>query len=135
MEYIASIGLTETDVRWIIFGVLLLGFLTIMMPLFLVLAHRNFKSEVQTPNGKEIITSFFQIPYMNWYLIHWCIAVIALLVITALGIDGVLDKATIAALLGSLLGYTLGSTATHAAVSAQSQNKTATNDNTPRSSR
>lgn len=124
MEYFATSSLNNADIKWIIIGLLVLGLLTVLMPLFLALTHKGFKSEIQTADGKkETITSFFQIPYATWYLIHWCVAIIALLVIVALGIDGILDKATIAALLGSLLGYTLGATATHAAVAAQDQKK------------
>ena len=129
MEYFATSSLSNADIKWIIIGLFILGLIaTVSMPLILAVAHHGFKSKIQTSVGEEEITSFFQIPYATWYLIHWGISIIALLAIVALGIDGVLDKATIAALLGSLLGYTLGSTASHAAAAAQNQRNTGCNN-------
>ena len=121
-QTLSTSPLTNSDIHWIILGLFLLGLFVIMQPVILALLHKNFKSTIQTPSGEEKIDSFFQIPYITYFLSHYGISSLALIAITALGIDHVLGTSTIAALLGSLLGYMLGSsTASHATALATKQ--------------
>jgi len=57
--------------------------------------------------GKPI-NNFFQIPYITWYLLHSSIAMIGITAVVILGLDNIIDKGTVAALLGSLFGYIFG---------------------------
>ena len=99
----------------IISGLLILGLLVILQPFILSRCHNKFESTIPSSNGPIKITSFFQIPYITWFLSHMGIASLVVLGIIGLAVDHVLTASTVAALLGSLLGYMLGSTNSHLA--------------------
>lgn len=99
----------------IISGLLILGLVVILQPFILSRAHKKFESNIPSSNGPIKITSFFQIPYITWFLSHMGIGSLVVLGIIGLAIDHVLTASTVAALLGSLLGYMLGSTNSHLA--------------------
>lgn len=107
--------LSHDQIDWIIGGLLFLGLVVIIQPLLLTILHSKFHAEVDTPNGQLEIRSFFQIPYVTWFLIHHGIAILAILAIVGLGISGVINSATVSGLLGGLFGYVLGSASGHAA--------------------
>lgn len=52
--------------------------------------------------------SFFEIPFITWYLLHFGVAIVGILAVVLLAADSVLDKAGAGTLLGSLFGYVLG---------------------------
>lgn len=110
--------LTHDQIDWIIVGLLFLGLVVILQPVLLTLLHRKFHAEIETSNGKIEITSFFQIPFITWFLIHHGIAILAILAIVGLGVTGVINSATVSGLLGGLFGYVLGSASGHAASAA-----------------
>ena len=99
----------------IISGLLILGLIVILQPFMLSRGHNKFESTIPSSNGPIKITSFFQIPYITWFLSHMGIGALVVLGIIGLAIDHVLTASTVAALLGSLLGYMLGSTNSHLA--------------------
>ncbi len=99
----------------IICGLLILGLVVILQPFILSKGHKKFESNIPSSNGPIKITSFFQIPYITWFLSHMGISSLVVLAIIGLAIDHVLTASTVAALLGSLLGYMLGSTNSHLA--------------------
>lgn len=107
----ASTGavLTADTTLWIVWALLILIALVVVTQLFLSL---TFRPTEDTPAGGTTpvkITNLLQVPYVTWYLLHYTIAAVAILVIAVLGILNVIDKGVISALLGSLLGYVLGS--------------------------
>lgn len=80
---------------WFLF---VLAALVIVMPVLLALLSGGGRS-------------FFNVPYITWYLLHYTVAALGLTAVVTLGLTGTLDKEGIAALLGSLFGYVLGSVA------------------------
>jgi uncharacterized iron-regulated membrane protein len=55
------------------------------------------------------IESFFEIPYITWYLLHYYVAVAGVIVVAILALTGSITSTTVAALLSGLFGYVLGS--------------------------
>lgn len=80
------------------------------MPLLLAWSY-NSRQGKNVPEAGEAPPSFFEIPYITWFLVHYGIAALAIVAIVFLGVDSVIDKGTVSALLGSLFGYVLGSSA------------------------
>lgn len=105
--------LGNSEIIWIAVGIGVIALLIVLQPW--LLARTYHARRAQPPAGtsptQETPASFFQIPYITWFLIHHGIAALALLAIVFLGIDNVIDKGTVSALIGSLLGYALGSAA------------------------
>jgi hypothetical protein len=67
-------------------------------------------------------TGFFEIPYITWFLLHFCFGGLALIAIVALGLSHLFDAAVVSTLLASLFGYVLGTaSAQRAQTSARSQ--------------
>ena len=100
--------LTQHDVNMIIIYLVVLALVVVLQPLILSLTFRKRKETAagQTPQPAG---SFFEIPFITWFLVHYGIAALAVIAIVILGLDGVIDQSTVAALLGSLFGYVLGS--------------------------
>jgi hypothetical protein len=65
--------------------------------------------------------SFFQVPYITWYLLHYFVAVIGVSVVAILALLGSINSTTVAALLSGLFGYVLGSTSRGAGQQQQGQ--------------
>ena len=53
-------------------------------------------------------SQFFSIPYITWFLLHYTIAALGIVMIAFLGFVRIIDTAAIGTLLGSLFGYVLG---------------------------
>lgn len=87
-------------------GLLFLAAAVVMVPVVLAWVSRKAPDPSDSA-GKRMI-GFFQIPYMTWFLLHLVIASIGIIAVVILGIDNIIDKGTVAALLGSLFGYVLG---------------------------
>lgn len=103
----SGLVLSSYGTALVILGLGALAFLVLIQPaLLLWLYHRAVK---QGPDSKK--PSFFEVPFITWFLVHYGIAALAVLAIVALGVDNVIDKGTVSALLGSLFGYVLGSSA------------------------
>ena len=51
---------------------------------------------------------FFSYPYITWYLLHYTIAGLGIIMIVFLGFVRIIDTTAIGALLGGLFGYVLG---------------------------
>jgi len=99
--------LSQHDVNVVIIILVVVAFIIVIQPLILSATFRKQgKTEAEVKNGAQ---SFFEIPYITWFLVHYGIAALAVIAIVILGLDNVIDKSTVAALLGSLFGYVLGS--------------------------
>jgi hypothetical protein len=100
--------LSERHVFLVALGLGILTAVLVLLPLFLAWSYRP-KGDVV--GRKKVFSSFFEIPFITWFIVHYGIAAIAIFAIVLLGIDDVIDKGTVSALLGSLFGYVLGSSA------------------------
>ena len=105
--------LSSSQIIWVAFGIGVIGLLIVLQPWLLARTYhaRRTPPAAGTSPSQEAPSSFFQIPYITWFLIHHGIAALALLAIVFLGVDNVIDKGTVSALIGSLLGYAIGSAA------------------------
>lgn len=101
--------LSQTDVYDIVKYLVLVALVIVILPLLLSLLVRTRGK--QSPDITLPSPTFFEIPYITWFLVHYGISALAVIAILILGLDGVIDKGTVSALLGSLFGYVLGSTA------------------------
>lgn len=106
--------LSGQHVLWVAIGIGVIALVAVLMPVILAWCDRTRIKHLAgaTPAGvPPALTSFFELPYITWFLVHYLIPVLAILAIVLLGIDGIIDKGTVSALLGSLFGYVLGSSA------------------------
>ena len=100
--------LSERHVFLVALGLGVLTACLILLPLLLAWSYRPKRR----PDGpRKTFSSFFEIPFITWFIVHYGIATMAIFAIVLLGIDDVIDKGTVSALLGSLFGYVLGSSA------------------------
>ncbi len=114
--------LGESRIIWIALGIGLIALVVVLQPWLLARSYHARRSHPADAAGQtQDPGSFFQIPFITWFLIHHGIAALALLAIVFLGIDNVIDKGTVSALIGSLLGYALGSAANSSRAPASSQ--------------
>lgn len=97
----AVLVLNKTDVFIVILCLVGVALFLVLQPLILSRGSIFKKS--------ENTLRFFEIPFITWFLIHYGLAALAVIAIVILALDGVIDKSTVAALLGSLFGYVLGS--------------------------
>lgn len=88
-------------------GLGLLALVIVLMPALLALIYAWKRPRDAGPG----VGGFFEVPYITWFLVHYGIAALAIIAIVFLGVDNVIDKGTVSALLGSLFGYVLGSAA------------------------
>lgn len=123
--------LSSGQVTVVIAGLLILGFLIVVQPFAIAVLHRKFKSDISTAAGVEELRSFFQIPYVMWFLIHHGVTMLAILAIVGLGIAGTINPATVAGLLGGLFGYVLGSATGHATATTLTARPAGTQTETP----
>lgn len=100
--------LSQHDVDMIITYLVILALVVVLQPLVLSLTFSKRKGLADKPVTGSA-SSFFEIPFITWYLVHYGIAALAVIAILILALDNVIDKTTVAALLGSLFGYVLGS--------------------------
>lgn len=100
--------LSRSDVRLIIIFLVFVALIIILQPLLLSSSY-NRRKELPDIKAKDAHSSFFEIEYITWFLIHYGIAALAVIAILILGLDNIIDKTTVSALLGSLFGYVLGS--------------------------
>lgn len=119
--------LSDPNIAWLLKALLAVAFVIALQPIVLAWLGRR-----PSASGK----SFFEIPYIMWFLIHYGVSLMAIVVIAILGLTGVIDKTTIAALLGGLFGYVLGSSMAHHAKQdptgqPPSSGATTTNQETP----
>lgn len=82
-----------------------------LTPFLLALLHRNATPKAKDAEGNSITVSFFQLPYVTWFLIHYLIPVLGIIAVSGLRQAHVLDTPTVAALLWGLFGYVLGGAA------------------------
>jgi hypothetical protein len=92
------------------FGIGLLCLVALIVVSLIVVPVVFFRRHQYTDlNGTvRSIGSLFEVPYISWYMLHATIATVGIIAVVILGVDGVIDKGTVAALLGSLFGYILG---------------------------
>lgn len=104
----AAFVLSQSEVNAIIIFLVAVALVVVLQPLILSVTFRK-RREKSTNSNQEDAPSFFEIPYITWFLVHYGVATIAIIAIVILGLDQIIDKSTVAALLGSLFGYVLGS--------------------------
>jgi hypothetical protein len=110
--------LSEHHVFVLACGIVAVLGLAIIQPWILSRAYKRYPkvadpaSSARTTSDQPAPASFFQIPYITWFLMHFGVAALVIMAVVLLAVDNVLDKGTVSALLGSLLGYVLGSAAT-----------------------
>lgn len=104
----AGLVLSQSEVNMIIIFLVAVALVVVLQPLILSVTFRKKRDKPTSPN-QEDAPSFFEIPYITWFLVHYGVATIAIIAIVILGLDQIIDKSTVAALLGSLFGYVLGS--------------------------
>ena len=119
--------LSQHDVNMVIIFLVFLALVVVLQPLILSLTFRRQRDSAGKPNA-ESVSSFFEIPYITWYLVHYGIAALAVIAILILALDNVIDKTTVAALLGSLFGYVLGSSSKGSSSPVKSPNKPTSSD-------
>ena len=105
----SALVLSQRDVYDIVIFLVSVALVIVILPLLLSLFVRT--GGKASPDVKSPSPSFFETPYITWFLVHYGISALAVIAILILGLDGVIDKGTVSALLGSLFGYVLGSTA------------------------
>lgn len=115
--------MSERHVFWVAVGTGVIAVVVVLLPLLLAWSYRVKKvsaagSGATGAGSAQGRSSFFEIPYITWFLVHFAVAVLAIAAIVLLGVDNVIDKGTVSALLGSLFGYVLGSAA-HSAKPSQ----------------
>ena len=116
----APIMLSGVPSTLLVVGLLLIAALAIATPVILALIYRKSDLTGEDNKGNSVKLSFFQLPYMTWFIIHYVIPVVGIVAVVSLALVGALDMATTATLLGGLFGYVLGSAANgHASASAQ----------------
>jgi hypothetical protein len=103
----AALVVSQRDVNMIIILLIVVALVIVIQPFVLSLSFRRRPDQVD--QSKKSAPSFFEIPFITWFLVHYGIAALAVIAIVILGLDNVIDKSTVAALLGSLFGYVLGS--------------------------
>jgi hypothetical protein len=108
-ETASSPILTDGQVVGVAIGVGIIAFLIVLLPVLLNWSYRKGLAARSPEKGKPCRVSVFEIPYITWFIVHYGVAALAILAIVLLGVDNVIDKATVSALLGSLFGYVLGS--------------------------
>jgi hypothetical protein len=84
-------------------GWVLVGFMGLMVCLVLTPILLKFRD-----------SGFYRIPYITWWLLHYVISGLAILVIAVLGLSGTINGEVISALLGGVIGYVLGSASSRA---------------------
>lgn len=104
-----ALVLSQGDVYDIVIFLVSVALVIVVLPLLLSLFFQT--TSKPSPDVKSPSPSFFETPYITWFLVHYGISALAVIAILILGLDGVIDKGTVSALLGSLFGYVLGSTA------------------------
>ena len=104
----AVLVLSQSEVNMIIIFLVAVALVVVLQPLILSVSFRKRREKLSNPI-QEDAPSFFEIPYITWFLVHYGVATIAIIAIVILGLDQIIDKSTVAALLGSLFGYVLGS--------------------------
>jgi hypothetical protein len=109
----------------VVFGLLCLAALYVVGQTFLPAIASKLGTEPSDSSGNRI--SFFQIPYITWYLLHSAIATLGVIGVVILAVAGVIDSTTVAALLGGLFGYVLGSASAGRNSSSTTVNDTARN--------
>ena len=125
-----ALVLSQVDVYDIIIFLVFVALVIVILPLLLSRCCRTKSNPLS--DIRSTSSSFFEIPYITWFLVHYGISALAVIAILILGLDGVIDKGTVSALLGSLFGYVLGSTAKGSASPQQHSDSTGllTGDNT-----
>jgi len=106
-------GLSGAGLLAIVGGLLFLALLVVLSPPVLSWIYDRGRSST-TPSQSPAPASFFQIDYITWYLLHFCVAALVVIGVILLAVDGVVDASVVSALLGSLLGYVLGTASQHA---------------------
>lgn len=110
--------LTNGEVDWVIVGLLFLALVSIASPLLLAVLYQRQKAG----EAKSGYTSFFQIPFITWFLVHNYIPTLGILAVVGLALADKITSDTTATLLSGLFGYVLGNAGTHA-VASTSQGK------------
>jgi hypothetical protein len=113
-SHLLASALSESQINVVIAGMFLLALIVVLSPVLLARVHRNSQWTSVDAVGRQAPTSFFQLPFVTWFLIHLYVALLGILAVVGLGLAGAIDKTTIAALLSGLFGYVLGNAA-HAA--------------------
>ena len=113
-------GLSGAGLLAIVGGLLFLALLVVLSPPVLSWIYDRRQSGT-APTQPPAPASFFQIDYITWYLLHFCVAALVVIGVILLAVDGVVDASVVSALLGSLLGYVLGTASQHAATKNQQQ--------------
>lgn len=93
----------------VIVGIFILALAIVATPLLLALLHKKSGLVMEDAKGKLVPTSFFQLPYITWFLIHFLVPFFGILAVVGLALAGVLESSTTGTLLGGLFGYVLGS--------------------------
>lgn len=102
----------------IVLGLFILGLVVVLTPWLLARLYKKSHLMTEDAAGNRIPTSFFQLPYITWFLIHLLVPFLGILAVVGLALARALDPATTATLLSGLFGFVLGSAAKgHADVS------------------
>src|SRR5579864_2150619 len=91
-------SLTGLALDAVIWGLLALGLLIVAVTPLLA-RNYNKRKPVVDPATAESPASFFQIPYITWYLLHSSVAGLVIVGVILLAVDGVIDAAVVSALL------------------------------------
>lgn len=113
-SHLLAAALSDSQINVVIAGMFALALIVVLSPILLALVYRKGGLTSEDAAGRQIPTSFFQLPFVTWFLIHLYVALLGILAVVGLGLAGAIDKTTIAALLSGLFGYVLGNAA-HAA--------------------
>ncbi len=119
-ETASSPILTDGQVVGVAIGIGIVAVIIVLLPLLLSKSYSKGVAGLPPAQGTQRRASFFEIPYITWFVVHYGVAALAILAIVLLGVDNVIDKGTVSALLGSLFGYVLGS-ASHSSQEPGSQ--------------
>lgn len=93
----------------IILGVIAL--FVIISPWLFTWRFKPYAGEPDGHGGYRQVGSFFAIPCITWWLLHYIVAVLGIVAVVLLAVDNILNAAVVSALLGGLFGFVLGAAA------------------------
>ncbi len=113
--------LTGGDLNALLIVLGAIAFFVIISPWLFTWGFKPYAGEPDGRGGYRQVGSFFAIPYITWWLLHYIVAVLGIIAVVILAVDNILNAAVVSALLGGLFGFVLGASArgTPAAVPAQ----------------
>lgn len=89
----------------LVWGIVILAAIVLSLPLLLPAIHHWARDA----RGSDSERPFYEIPYVTWFITHFTVATLAILVVALLAVTSALNAAATAGLISGIVGYVLGS--------------------------